>query len=479
MSEKHPLEQVVDFLILTDELATATQLLKTFYKYSLKAPTIFELDLLGRLFSDVKAYPESIEALEYMFSLAINPEQKYNVRSNLAKLYNNTNQPEKALEVIACNETNNAPLNIQIMSHISDPTVYVDFSLAFSIDMLYERVFSYFLLNDKKTSENILKYILENVDNFKLSDDDITRAKFNMGTYNLYRNKFQEGLRGFMLEGKKIGLWQKSNLDETNLVTDQNPILSGDKILVVEEAGIGDSFMNIRFMNNLKELGVEYYWLTNRRDLSEIYKRSGYSVINSIKQLPEPIGSYKLLYSMSAPLYLNLNVEDLWQSKYITLREPTDKYVFNKEVMKIGLRWSGNPHYEHDLHRSIPLADLYNTVKLKYPDAEYYSLQVGDGIEELSAFPDIKVLNITDFDDTLEILSNMDLVVTTCTSIVHAAGAIGVKTNVFVPISAYYCWCTNNPLDSTFNHWYPSVSVFRQVKTRSWKEAFDEFMRAN
>ena len=471
----NPLEQIITYLESKQEYETAYTCLLTFFKYTKQNPTIQELDLLGRLFYNIKKYPEAIEATEYALTIAGTKHAKFSSRCNLIKLYNHTNQPEKALTYISVIEYD-FPLNQKIAKMIElNNFETLDFSLDFNLDMLFERVFSYFLLNDKEKSEKILRLILSNKDSFNLSPENISRAKFNLGTYDLYNGKFQEGLQGFMLEGKKIGLWQKSNFDETNLVTLDKPIMQGDKILVIEEAGIGDSFMNIRFMKELDKRNIKYVWLTSRQDLYNIYLRNGFNVILSLKDLPDLYSNYRLMYSMSAPIHLNLQLDNLWSGKYILPRITDKAMTSNTNKLKIGLRWGGNILYEHDLHRSIPLKELFNNVYEKYPDAEFYSLQVGDGEEQLEDFPQIRKININDYDDTLSLIHELDLVVTTCTSIVHAAGSMGVNTCVFVPISAYYCWASMKETDSTFNYWYPSVKVFRQTKVRSWNEPFKQF----
>ena len=96
----NPLEQIIEFLKQTDELSTARLLLKTFNKYS---NSIDQYDTIARLFNDVKAYPEAIEAAEKTLALSANPQQLYSSRANLAKLYNHNNEPYKALNYINAN----------------------------------------------------------------------------------------------------------------------------------------------------------------------------------------------------------------------------------------------------------------------------------------------------------------------------------------------------------------------------------------
>jgi hypothetical protein len=65
----------------------------------------------------------------------------------------------------------------------------------------------------------------------------------------------------------------------------------------------------------------------------------------------------------------------------------------------------------------------------------------------------------------------LDLVITSCTSVAHAAAAMGKETIVITPISAYYVWCHTMEQSP----WYGEhVKLLRQEKPRSWKEPLNK-----
>ena len=72
-----------------------------------------------------------------------------------------------------------------------------------------------------------------------------------------------------------------------------------------------------------------------------------------------------------------------------------------------------------------------------------------------------------EFSDTFSIINQMDLVITSCTSIAHVAAAMGKEVCVFVPIMEYYAWTS-----STGKTWWygDNVHLFRQKKPRTWNE---------
>jgi ADP-heptose:LPS heptosyltransferase len=103
-------------------------------------------------------------------------------------------------------------------------------------------------------------------------------------------------------------------------------------------------------------------------------------------------------------------------------------------------------------------------------------LQRDTGAEDVYQFPEIVPLHenhLKTFEETLAIISDLDIVITTCTSIAHASAAMGKRTYVFSPMSSYYVWCHS----SKYKHspWYAEhVTLLRQKRPRHWNEPIEE-----
>ena len=163
---------------------------------------------------------------------------------------------------------------------------------------------------------------------------------------------------------------------------------------------------------------------------------------------------------MPSPIYLDLDEKDLWYGNYLAPinRAPKLKDTGKK---KIGIKCMGNPKYDQDLHRTIPFEELINCIPEDY---EIYSFH----IDEDFAHP--RVIDLKDkiktWDDTLDYLDQMDIVVSSCTSLIHAAGSMGKKSVVVVPILTYYMWCKPD----YHTAWYANnLTVFRQKEYDNWK----------
>lgn len=438
-----PLEPVVGFLKRVDALKVAESLLDVFSKY---ADGIEQFDELAKYYMDIKRYNKAIDLCENTLALA-NPQQAYAVRQNLAKLYNNVNFPEKALQALKLNEKLNPK----------------------DLDTKLEQMFALFLLNRKEESEALLRTIMNDPN---VNEKQLQTCKFNMGTYDLYAGKFMDGLKGFLVEGKKLGIWKDKQA--VNLPF-WNGEIDGSEIVIIGQGGIGDEVINVRFVNNLKKLGMKPIWLTNFKGLKQVFDRNGYRTITSFNDIPKTC-KYQT-YAMTLPIFLNLNETQVWDGPYLTADEDYiakhDDTIDKTHGITVGLKWSGNPEYDHDLHRAIKANDLISVIPEKF---DIYSIQK-DNFDEIVG--NLRVFNLASqlvtFEDTLAIMEHLDIIVTSCTSVAHLAGALGKRTIVLVPITAYYVWASTHDTSSI---WYgDNVTVLRQSVTRSWKEPLDQLKK--
>lgn len=433
------LEPIIMALNARKEKKVAISVLEALHRHAFHFE---EYDDLARIAFKIKEYCLAIKYGEDSLVNALTNEKMWAARSNLINVYNHANYPEKAMRLIKANE-----------SVIPDDS-----------DTRLEKAFSHYLLNQRDKAEEILRNELLRVD---LSEEVRTKIMFNLGTYELYKDNFLYGLELFQLEGQKLNFWRKQTLPGEFWMGQE---AEGRDILVYAEAGIGDEIINVRFLKHLSKLGMNPIWFSDRKDISKIFRDSGFNVINSMKDRPE--GSL-WTYSMTLPLYLQLGYDTLWEDPYIVCDEAfKNKHssTIKKDKLAIGIRWQGNPEYDQDLHRSVPLKDIMGIMGDKF---NFYSLQRDTGLEELEDFPEITNLEdkMTNYNETLGIIDNLDVVITSCTSVAHAAAAMGKRTFIFVPISAYYIWSHSTKQSP----WYgDNVTLLRQESPRNWDKPIQE-----
>jgi hypothetical protein len=152
-------------------------------------------------------------------------------------------------------------------------------------------------------------------------------------------------------------------------------------------------------------------------------------------------------------------------------REQWRKRLGERMGLRVGVVWSGNAAQRNDAMRSIPLAAFS---RMDLPGCEFFALQnaVRDKDQPaLQAWPQLRFFGdeLKSFADTAALASEMDLVVTVCTSGAHLAGALGLPMWVLLGYRADWRWlleCEDSP-------WYPTARLFRQDASRDWARVID------
>lgn len=398
--------------------------------------TLEQLDAIGKLYADCREWDDSLDIAKKIHSLLPNNNSKYDIRTNIVRSLLNLNRPEEALIYINMNEKVNPKDHPNLM----------------------DKAMALFLLNRKSEGETILRKILEEPH----TDDIDARVRFNLGTYDIRNGKFKEGIEGFLIQGRRLNIWESYTLPkETHWNGD---IQSGKTVLMCHDGGIGDEIINIRFQRHLQKIGMNPVWFTARKDLAKVFERNGFTVITDLNHYRS---DWLWYYSMSSPVLLDVDEDDLWHGPYL---KPIGKAERLTGELKIGLKCVGNPKYDQDLNRTIPYKEILNIL----PDnATVYSFHVDEDIDDPRLIP-LKN-KIKTWDDTLDFIDQMDYMISSCTSTAHAASAMGKKTAVMVPILNYYLWAK----PEMHSKWYSeNTTLFRQTTYKNWNDPIKELGEA-
>lgn len=431
----NPLELVVKTLHAFEEKNLSINVLDAFGK---RAQSFEQYNDVAKIFFEIKDFTNAIFYGEKALKYAKTKEETYITTKNLINAYNQNNYPDKALTHIS-----------KIKSQNPQDT-----------ELLLEETFSYSALNQKDKAEKLLFNLLKK----SLPPDIKRKAYHNLSGHYFRKDDLHTGLQHFLKAGeieayknKKTPPFPKWN----------GKVSSGKTILIDSQCGAGDEIIHVRFMKHLKELGMNPIWTTTRKDIQEIFNYNGFHTELVWDKSEFPSDS-EWVYALALPYYLNLNINDLGQVSYLTpLPEKENQYSYLKEDTryKIGVFWNSGSGFEQAHFRSIDPNKLFNTISKI--DASLYSLQLPDQLppEEYN----VKTFDIPDrdFTDTFSIVSQMDLVITSCTSIAHIAASQGKEVCVFVPIMEYYVWTSSTGKCM----WYgENVHLFRQKRPRNWDE---------
>jgi hypothetical protein len=138
-------------------------------------------------------------------------------------------------------------------------------------------------------------------------------------------------------------------------------------------------------------------------------------------------------------------------------------------LRRVGVIWAGRPTHNNDRNRSALLADFRPLASVS--GVALLALQKGPKTDQAGAYygraPLINIgAEIEDYDDTMAILENLDLLVTVDTSVAHLAGAMGRPVWIMLPRAPDWRWL----LDRADTPWYPTLRLFRQTTVRRWDD---------
>lgn len=285
------------------------------------------------------------------------------------------------------------------------------------------------------------------------------KIAFNMGWYALRQGRLQEGMHG-------LAMGRYENCFGNPKPPVPTPLWDGKgmgTILYYLEGGIGDQIHALKYIKDMNKRGCDVI-VACSAELFPIVK-----CCMGVKMIIEHAAAGGVYHdywvpAMSVLIPLGYEYKDIDGSPYI----PKTKNPNNKRPV-IGVRWQGNPQFEHEQNRRFPLKPFFDA--LKNIDADFICLQRDAGEEDCPDF--IRKVPLNNWEQTRDAISGCDLVISSCTSVAHLAGAMGVPTWIVVPVLNYYIWSV--PGDKT--PFYDSVRLFRQQKFGCWKHPIFELKK--
>lgn len=433
MIDKEKLKYVITNIVKEDyNYPLAWQILDYFEK---NAKSIDDYDALGEISIIAKYDDLRLRAAKYTYTHGKTTEQLFASRENLYKIYSSMNDPEKAL-------------------------FYIDLNLKIKPDdeeTLLNKAFNISLCGQKEAGEEILHSIKSN------NPKTLKNMDYAFSGKLLREGKTALGIKNFIMAFKpRNPLFQ----DVLKLKFWDGGVYPGKTIVVNGEGGIGDEIINIRFFDWFAKHGMRPIlyssWAKFRPDIVSLFQRHGYQVETISNFL---LDNYLWTHMLALPAYMGLTEKDLWKGPYLfPLKQEKNKLESKK--FKIGIKCNGNPYFEQDVYRKIPLEKMLGIMP---EDAEIYFF------DKEKTHP--RCINLKDklesWEDTLDYLDQMDLIVSSCTSLVHAAGAMGKRTIVIVPITEYYVW-TSTRTDGTTPWYADNLKIVRQKTPRDWDEPLKE-----
>ena len=285
-------------------------------------------------------------------------------------------------------------------------------------------------------------------------------------------------LKGRHLPQKR---WEGSGLTDTS-------------ILVWAEQGVGDQITFASMFPDLLQTGARVTVECEQR-LIPLFKRS----FPEIQFYPQENLPHTQLFDTNIDYQVPMGNLGRW------FRTDRDSFIRNKRSylkacpketkkrrqkyqelskgrMLVGISWkSAGPDQSWSKSKSTLLE--YWTPVLSQPDCYFINLQYGDVESELTRFESDTNLNIyqdheinplVNLDDFAAQISALDLVISTSSTTVHMAGALGKRVWTLLPHIPDWRWM----LGREEAVWYPTMRLFRQHRIGDWQDVFQRVSHA-
>jgi len=306
------------------------------------------------------------------------------------------------------------------------------------------------------------------------NEDTWMRHCFNRGWFLLQEGDYQKGCQ--LLEyGRYLNVYGSGLLrTDAPLFNPFEHDITNKSIIISLEGGYGDEIIHARFATSFKNKGAKKVYLACDPSIKSIMQRiEGVDGVIQRNQAHTVQHDYWIpgfssgwtaghtYDDLPGKPYLTPNIDsvNIWKS---LIDAPEGK-------IKVGIRWAGNPKFEHQQFRRFPVAFMTNLTK--YPELQLYSLQRDHNTISLpEGVTDLQHLMIS-WEDTTAAIMNLDIVITSCTSIAHLAAGLGKEVWVVIPILPYHTWTHHAPY-SDKSPYYETLTLFRQTKMGSWNDPF-------
>ncbi len=262
--------------------------------------------------------------------------------------------------------------------------------------------------------------------------------------------------------------------------------LSGRKILVWTEQGLGDEILTASMIPDLLQAGARVVLVCSPR-LRSLFARSfpGIDIIPTGGQPEHPRVIADLAFQASVSHlgeFLRPTFEAFSRREgYLrpdtaltrTLRE---KYKADADTTLVGISWRSTREGGQD--KSVSL--LQWSPILRTPGVTFVNVQYGDTRSDIAAVerelgvkivtdPDINPLG--DLDAVAAQIAALDLTISVSNTAAHVAGAVGARAWTLVPTNASRLWYWF--LERSDSPWYPNLRLFRQ-HGRGWEKVMTD-----
>ena len=297
---------------------------------------------------------------------------------------------------------------------------------------------------------------------------NLPEAHNNLSLALLARGDFQQGWEEYEWRWKCKGFPPPRNFAQPQW--DGGP-LEARTLLLHAEQGLGDAIQFIRYLPLVAQRGGRII-IECQAELQRLFQTM--AGICQVVAFGQPLPAFDLHCPLlSLPRVFGTNLANIPHIVPYLSPDPALVDAWSRTLgspdgrLRVGLAWAGSPRFKGNRARSLNLQQLAPFAAV--PGVKFYSLQKGAAGEQAKSPPvGLELVDLgpdlNDFADTAAVMSLMDLIITTDTSVPHLAGAMGRPVWLMLQFAPDWRWL----LERQDSPWYPTMRLFRQSRTGDW-----------
>jgi Tfp pilus assembly protein PilF len=339
------------------------------------------------------------------------------------------------------------------------------------VEALFNKALALVDLGESKPACELIERVLT-------LDPTFAQAHLQRGFMLLKRGDFATGWREYAW---RVRIPEMDHWQNYAFPLWQGETLSGRRVLVQAEQGLGDQIMFASCVPELIESAAHTIIECDPR-LARLFARSFPSAViyrHRVQGEPdwsnEPATDYRMRLG-DLPRMLRNHEADFPVHDGYLLPDAGKMAAWRARLdalgpgLKVGLSWRGGTPNTGQAMRSIALDALLPILSLQ--GVHFISLQYGRGVtDEIAALRARHGVVVhawsdgnADMDGVAALISSLDIVVTVCTTAAHLSGALGKSALVMVPAVAEWRYGESGAQIP----WYPALRLFRQQNSGAW-----------
>jgi Flp pilus assembly protein TadD len=313
-------------------------------------------------------------------------------------------------------------------------------------------------------------------DNSLVLNPEYDQARSNRSLLRLALGDFVGGWEDYLYRdstGEMTGSFNRDVLP-TNL--------SGKRIALYRDQGLGDEIFFLRFAAELKKRGARISYNPDQKIAGMIGRLD---FIDDIVNDDWPADEFDLCCSLGDLPFLlsNADASGLPPPLELPVLAARDEEIttFLKTIGPppyIGCTWRAGVQYRDKLSKMSPQAAMAET--LLPLNGTILILQRnprGDEIEEIKAILGDQLIDASHFNEDLEgmlaLMGRIDEYVCVSNTNTHLRAARGLTSRVLIPLPADYRWMQSGDVSP----WFPGTPLYRETADNGWDTAFENLRR--